>query len=77
MIAAETSSSEAPNPQAVLQAVGREVVHQVEERPYLTVFAAFAAGYVLGVGTPTWATRLAWNVGSRVAMARLVSALTP
>lgn len=64
-------------PQTVLQAVGREVIHQAEIRPYMTVVAALATGYVLGVGTPTWATRLAWTVGKRVALARLVSVLAP
>lgn len=76
MIAAE-AEAETPTPQALMSAVGREVLHQVETRPYVTVMAAVAVGYVLGVGTPSWATRLAWNVGSRVAMARLVSTLAP
>jgi hypothetical protein len=66
---------ETPGPRAILQAVGHEVVHQAETRPYATVVAALATGYILGVGTPTWAVRLAMNIGSRVAMARVVSLL--
>jgi hypothetical protein len=67
--------AEAMTPQAVAQAVGRELLHQAEVRPYTTVLFAMAAGYALGVATPTWATKLAWTVGSRMAVNRLVSTL--
>lgn len=59
----------------VVQSVRRELVNQAETRPYITVFAALAAGYVLGGGVPTWATRAAFNLGSRLLVARLVSAV--
>lgn len=57
------------------ESVRRELRHQVEVRPYTTVLAAAAAGYILGGGVPTWVGRAAVNVGSRVLIARLVSAL--
>jgi hypothetical protein len=53
----------------------REIVHQMEVRPYVTVLAAAAAGYVLGGGIPVWAGRAAFNLGSRMLVARVVSAL--
>lgn len=53
----------------------RELRHQVEVRPYTTVLVAAAAGYVLGGGVPLWAGRAAFNIGSRLVVARLVSAI--
>ena len=57
------------------ESVRRELRHQVEVRPYTTILAAAAAGYVLGGGVPMWVGRAAVNVGSRILIARLVSAL--
>jgi hypothetical protein len=53
----------------------REIEHQVEVRPYTTILVAVAAGYVLGGGIPVWAGRAAMNLGSRLLVARIVSAL--
>jgi len=61
--------------QGVLDAVKREVVNQAQTRPYTTVMVALAAGYVLGVGTPRWMTRLALNTAGRVAVSRLVASI--
>jgi hypothetical protein len=77
---ANTSSSErvadamAPMTELV-DSLQREILHQVEVRPYTTVLVAAAAGYVLGGGIPVWAGRAAFNLGSRMLVARLVSAL--
>lgn len=57
----------------VLEMLEREIHHQIEVRPYTTLAVAAAAGYVLGGGLPDWAMRLAWTVGSRVAMGRVAS----
>lgn len=59
----------------IVDTVQREILHQMELRPYTTVLVAAAAGYVLGGGIPVWAGRAAFNLGSRMLVARLVSAL--
>jgi len=59
----------------LVESIQREIRHQVEVRPYATLFAAAAVGYVLGGGIPTWAGRAAVNLGSRLLVARLVSAI--
>jgi hypothetical protein len=59
----------------LVESLQREIRHQVEVRPYTTVMVAAAAGYVLGGGIPLWAGRAAVNLGSRLLVARLVSAL--
>lgn len=59
----------------LIESLQRELHHQVEVRPYTTVLAAAAVGYVLGGGIPLWAGRAAINLGSRLLVARLVSAL--
>jgi hypothetical protein len=59
----------------LVDSLQREIRHQVEVRPYTTIMVAAAAGYVLGGGVPLWAGRAAVNLGSRLLVARLVSAL--
>lgn len=59
----------------IVDSFQREIMHQMEVRPYTTVLVAAAAGYVLGGGIPVWAGRAAFNLGSRMLVARLVSAL--
>lgn len=59
----------------LVESLQREIRHQVGVRPYTTVMVAAAAGYVLGGGIPLWAGRAAVNLGSRLLVARLVSAL--
>jgi hypothetical protein len=59
----------------LVETVQREIRNQVEARPYTTIMVAAAAGYVLGGGIPVWAGRAAVNLGSRMLVARLVSAL--
>jgi hypothetical protein len=58
-----------------LQAAGEEILRQAQERPYATVLVAVAAGCAIGLVTPKWLTNVAWTVGSRVAMAKVVAAL--
>jgi hypothetical protein len=55
--------------------VNQEIRHQADIRPYTTVLAAAAVGYVLGAGVPRWVYRTAWDVGSKALLARLVSRL--
>jgi hypothetical protein len=55
--------------------VNDEIHHQVRVRPYVTVMAAAAAGYVLGAGVPRWAYRWAWDVGSKALLARVIARL--
>lgn len=59
----------------LVESLQREIVHQVEARPYTTVMVAAAAGYVLGGGIPRWAGRAAFNLGSRMLVARVLAAL--
>jgi len=59
----------------ILDAVVREVLHQVEARPYATLAVAAGVGYVLGAGLPNWASRLMFSVGSRMALAQVTSIL--
>ncbi|MEQ1501937.1 MAG: hypothetical protein ABMB14_06885 [Myxococcota bacterium] len=56
-------------------ALRRELSHQAETRPYTTLMVSAAAGYVLGAGVPRWAAQIATAVGSRMVVAKLVSAL--
>jgi hypothetical protein len=51
----------------------REIVHQVQSRPYTSLLVAAGVGYVLGNGLPNWASRLAFNVGTRMALGRVAS----
>jgi hypothetical protein len=60
---------------ALGESVGRAILEQVNERPYTSVLVAVGAGYVLGVGTPTWVTKLAWTIASRLAVSKIVGAL--
>ena len=55
--------------------VNDEIRHQADLRPYATVLAAAAVGYVLGAGVPRWVYRTAWDVGSKALLARIVSSL--
>jgi hypothetical protein len=71
----EDSDASAMTPAALAESLGREILHQVEVRPYTTVLVAAATGYVLGVGTPTWVTKLAWSVASRLAVSKIVASL--
>jgi hypothetical protein len=52
-----------------------EIRHQAIVRPYVTVLAAAAVGYVLGAGVPRWAYRWAWDVGSKALLARVITNL--
>jgi hypothetical protein len=56
-------------------AANDEIRHQAIVRPYVTVLAAAAVGYVLGAGVPRWAYRWAWDVGSKALLARVVAQL--
>jgi len=58
-----------------METMQREIRHQAEVRPYVTVLVAATAGYVLGGGVPTWAGRALLNIGSRLLVARLVAAV--
>jgi len=59
----------------LVESLQREIRHQAEVRPYTTILVAAAAGYVLGGGIPLWAGRAAMNLGSRLLVAKLVSAI--
>ena len=52
-----------------------ELRHQADVRPYVTVLAAAAAGYILGAGIPRWAWRYAFDTGSKMLVARVVAAV--
>lgn len=52
-----------------------EIRHQAQTRPYMTVLAAAAVGYVLGAGVPRWVYRTAWDVGSKALVARVIATL--
>jgi len=72
----EESTSDPIEPQAIVKAIGAEILEQVDQRPYTTVAVAAVAGYVLGVAMPNWTTRLAWAVGSRFLVNKIVSSIT-
>jgi len=72
----EESTPDQVQPQAIVQAIGAEILEQVDQRPYTTVAVAAVAGYVLGVAMPNWTTRLAWAVGSRFVVNKIVSSIT-
>ena len=55
--------------------LNEEIRFQANVRPYLTVMAAGLAGYVLGAGVPRWAYRVAWDVGSKALLARVIGSL--
>jgi hypothetical protein len=52
-----------------------EIRHQADLRPYVTVLAAATAGYVLGAGIPRWMWRYAFDMGSKLLVARVVAAV--
>ena len=66
----------APSAAMIAETLGREVLRQIEVRPYTTLLVAATTGYVLAVATPNWAVKLAWTVGSRVAVSRMVASLS-
>ena len=45
----------------------------VEQRPYVTLGAAAAMGYVLGGGLPRWMVKLGFAVGGRMLVDRLLT----
>ncbi len=49
----------------------RTLQEQFEHHPYATFGAGFAAGYILGGGLPSRFTRLIFDFGTRIAVARL------
>lgn len=65
-----------PSAAVVAEAVGKEILRQVERRPYATILVAATVGYMVAVATPNWAVKLAWTVGSRVAVSRMVASLS-
>ncbi|MBA2320127.1 MAG: hypothetical protein H0V89_03135 [Deltaproteobacteria bacterium] len=64
-----------PDATQVLEAVRTEVLHQVEIRPYTTILVAAGVGYIIGAGAPRWVSGIAWTLGSRAVMARVLGAL--
>lgn len=71
----DDSQGDMLGPADILDAARQEVLHQVQVRPYTTVFVAVGLGYIIGAGAPRWASGIAWTLGSRAIMARIISAL--
>lgn len=59
----------------LLDTVQQELKFQAQNRPYTTLAAAFAVGYVLGGGVPWWAVRAATSIGGRALVARAVASI--
>lgn len=59
----------------LLGTLQQELKFQAEHRPYMTLAAAFAVGYVLGGGVPWWAVRAATSIGGRALVARAVASI--
>jgi hypothetical protein len=68
---AEAQAQEVP----LLDVLQEQLKFQAQHRPYVTVAAAVAVGYVLGGGIPWWAIRAATSIGSRILVARVVAAV--
>lgn len=62
-------------PTELLDEVRLQLASRAETHPYVVVFGALIAGYVLGAGLPRWAFRAASAAGSRVVAARLAAAV--
>lgn len=60
---------------SLLDTLQEQLKYQAQHRPYATVAAAVAVGYVLGGGVPWWAIRAAASIGSRVLVARVMAAV--
>jgi hypothetical protein len=60
---------------SLVDALQEQLKFQAQHRPYATVAAAMAVGYVLGGGVPWWAVRAAASIGSRVLVARVMAAV--
>src|SRR5574337_1125928 len=79
----ERSRQARDNAQEVASAV-RDVVadvestvrEQLEHHPYTVLSTAFGVGYVLGGGLPSRATRSIFDIGTRLAIARVLQGLT-
>lgn len=61
----------------VAEFVETGVRHQMEERPWATLAAAFGLGYVLGGGLPKMAARAVTAVGIRYAALQLLRKFLP
>jgi hypothetical protein len=59
----------------LLDTLQQELKFQAQHRPYMTLAAAFAVGYVLGGGVPWWAVRAATSIGGRALVARAVASI--
>jgi hypothetical protein len=59
----------------LLDTLQQELKFQAQHRPYMTLTAAFAVGYVLGGGVPWWAVRAATSIGGRALVARAVASI--
>jgi len=59
----------------LLDTIQQEIRFQAQHRPYMTLAAAFAVGYVLGGGVPWWAVRTATSIGGRALVARAVASI--
>jgi hypothetical protein len=59
----------------LLDTFQQELKFQAQHRPYMTLAAAFAVGYVLGGGVPWWAVRAATSIGGRALVARAVASI--
>lgn len=60
---------------SLLDTVSQEIKFQAQHRPYMTLAAGFALGYVLGGGVPWWAVRAATSIGGRALVARAVASI--
>jgi hypothetical protein len=59
----------------LLDTIQQEIKFQAQHRPYMTLAAGFAVGYVLGGGVPWWAVRAATSIGGRALVARAVASI--
>ena len=59
----------------IAQFVEYGIRSQMEDRPYVTIAAAFSLGYVLGGGLPRFAVRALGAAGARYAATKVMRSL--
>ncbi len=60
--------------EAIAAATVTTVQHAVQEHPIATVAASVGAGYVLGVGIPSWVVKAGATIGTRILFREVVAA---
>jgi hypothetical protein len=67
------TTSDLPDWTALADQVQHEIRHQTEVRPYVTVLAAAGLGYIVAAGIPRWLWRYAFDMASKMLVAKVVA----